>query len=83
LHELGHFDQFLSKRDWYLDLLAKQSSGTEAERTSCQGGIEADNLARNEWPVCSDLGIPKRQTYWDDFGKVRTTSDLAKFGVKV
>lgn len=82
LHELGHFDQFLTRKDWYLGLCAKQATAsTPTEFTACQGDIEADNLARNEWPVCNDLGIHKRQTYWDDFGKVVTTENLAKFGI--
>lgn len=83
LHELGHFDQFLNRRDWYLERCAKQASSTTTptEFTACQGDIEADNLSRNEWPVCTELGIHKRQTYWDDFGKVVTTENLAKFGI--
>lgn len=82
MHELGHFEQFLNKRDWYLNILTRQSQATGEEFTACQGDIEADNFLRNEWPICNELGIPKRQTYWDDFGNIRTTADLEKFGVK-
>lgn len=83
LHELGHFDQFLNNRDWYMERVDKQRSGPANDVfVSCQGDIESDNLSRNEWPVCDELGHRKRQTYWDDNGEVRLLTELSKFGVR-
>jgi hypothetical protein len=35
--------------------------------------IESDNMARHEWPICRELGLPYRQNYRD----VNVTSDGA------
>ncbi len=84
LHELGHFEQFLTKGSWYTDRVATQrTEGSGVMFNSCQGDIEADNLSRNEWPICTDLGVTKRQSYWDRPGEVRLVSNLSKFGVNV
>lgn len=83
LHELGHFEQFLTKGSWYTDRVATQrKEGAGRLFTCCQGEIEADNLGRNEWPICTELGVRKRQSYWDRPGEIRLVEDLNKFGVK-
>ncbi|MDG1491580.1 MAG: hypothetical protein P8R43_06780 [Planctomycetota bacterium] len=82
LHELGHFDQFLN---WpaYKDKVRDQRGPDSAKLfKGCQGDIEAHNLASNEWPICSQLGITKRQSYWDRPGEVRLVENLDKFNVK-
>ncbi len=44
--------------------------------------IEADNIARHEWPICDELGIPRRVNYRDIGGrsgsKASQTSSLLR-----
>jgi hypothetical protein len=36
--------------------------------------IEADNIAKHEWPICDELGIPRRVNYRDISGKSTATA---------
>ena len=36
--------------------------------------IEADNIARHEWPICDELGIPRRLNYRDIKGTTTAQS---------
>lgn len=36
--------------------------------------IEMDNMARHEWPICKELGIPLRTNYRDLFGGTSATA---------
>jgi len=53
LHEFGHIAQFMGELPTYVQLF---KAGDIA-------AIEADNLKRNEWPVCDDYGLAKRSSY--------------------
>ena len=53
LHEFGHIAQYMGELPTYVTLF---KAGDIA-------AIEADNLKRNEWPVCEDYGLAKRSTY--------------------
>lgn len=55
IHELGHAAQYLKELPSYKSLFAGGKDGI-AE-------IEADNLTRNEWPICDDFGLQKRSNY--------------------
>jgi hypothetical protein len=55
IHELGHAAQFMKELGTYATLFAAGKDGI-AE-------IEADNLARNEWPICDDYGLMRRSSY--------------------
>ncbi|MGH7471035.1 MAG: hypothetical protein ACRENP_24055 [Longimicrobiales bacterium] len=53
LHEFGHIAQYMGELPTYVTLF---KAGDIA-------AIEADNLKRNEWPVCDDFGLTRRSTY--------------------
>ena len=36
--------------------------------------IEADNMAKHEWPICDELGIPRRLNYRDLSGSSTATA---------
>ena len=55
IHELGHAAQHIGEMPTYATLFASGSGGI-AE-------IEADNLARNECPICDDFGLRRRSSY--------------------
>jgi hypothetical protein len=55
IHELGHAAQYIKELPTYKTLFAAGKDGI-AE-------IEADNLKRNEWPICDDYGLRRRSSY--------------------
>ena len=55
IHELGHAAQYMGELATYKNLFASGTTGIAA--------IEADNLNRNEWPICDDYGLAKRSSY--------------------
>lgn len=55
IHELGHAAQYISELPNYATLFAAGPTGIAQ--------IEADNLARNEWPICDDYGLKRRSSY--------------------
>lgn len=61
-HELGHFCQWLLRRQWF---------EANSQKSSVVDGyfpvIEADNLVCHEWPMCRELGVPSRMHYTDFF----------------
>ena len=65
IHELGHAAQFMKELGTYATLFAAGKDGI-AE-------IEADNLARNEWPICDDYGLMRRSSYLHYKGSSETS----------
>jgi hypothetical protein len=55
IHELGHAAQFIKEMPTYSTLFASGAGGVAQ--------IEADNLKRNEWPICDDYGLRRRSSY--------------------
>ena len=56
LHEIGHFRQWRTTHDWFMEAY---NSGGDAIIEK----IEADNLRSCEWPICRDLGQQIRAEY--------------------
>lgn len=55
IHELGHAAQYLGELPSYKSQFAAGKPGIAV--------IEADNLLRNEWPICKDYGLACRSNY--------------------
>jgi hypothetical protein len=55
IHELGHAAQYMGELATYKTLFASGTTGIAQ--------IEADNLTRNEWPICDDYSLARRSSY--------------------
>jgi hypothetical protein len=66
-HELGHAEQFFTKRDWFMHHFSVVNSldssvGSDVRKRE-KLIIEDDNLARNERVICEQYGLPTRNHY--------------------
>lgn len=55
-HELGHIRQYLTDKAHYVSWLTTHNIPA----------LEADNLAKHEWPICAEFGYGKRANYHED-----------------
>ena len=69
IHELGHAAQYISEFPTYKTLFATGAAGI-AE-------IEADNLSRNEGPICDDYNLRRRSHYLHYKG----SNETSKWGI--
>jgi hypothetical protein len=69
IHELGHAAQYLSEFPTYKTLFATGTEGIAA--------IEADNLNRNEGPICDDYNLRRRSNYLHYKG----SNETSKWGI--
>jgi hypothetical protein len=55
-HELGHVVQYLTDKPQFVSWL----------RAHDLNALEADNLRKHEWPMCTEFGLGKRSNYHED-----------------
>jgi len=64
-HEIGHYRQYKTRRDWFLRCLESQDINA----------IERDNLATHEEPILKSIGLQARASYQDFKGGTNDTSE--------
>ena len=84
-HEFGHAKQSIEKASWY-----RQNYDKEREAHGYFKTIEDDNVSTHEWPICDELGVPRRKDYADyvpylghDSGRARKNWARALSQVKI
>ena len=64
-HEIGHYRQYVQKRQWFLQCLDTQDIDA----------IERDNLASHEDPILRTIGLSPRSQYQDFKGGTNDTAE--------